>query len=331
MSELATLRTAKAALDEGLITQADFNSVKEGFLNAQRIKAGLDAGFIPEEDFAQASAAFFESLGVSPQTASSGAQQARKPAQASTQQRKVQNGAPLGRPAAGTTATSGAAFGRPVAGTTATAGAVFGRPAAGSTTTTQSTPSARPKPAAQSGGGGGQGSTWKPKPSSAAPQAVNLARNSLTKPVVPSSAVSMAGIAVDENAIAEFNLMRVKSKYLWMLFKIDDSGRTVVLCDSGDKSSNYQDFVGRFPQNECRYGVFDYPYETSEGRKLQKLVFFNWAPDTAPVKDKMMASSTKDFVKTQMSGVQVEVQATDHDELHDDEVSKAVGATLTRG
>lgn len=64
VSDLATLRTAKQALEEGLITQDDFDSVKQGFLNAQRIKAGMDAGFIPGEDFASATAAFFETLGV---------------------------------------------------------------------------------------------------------------------------------------------------------------------------------------------------------------------------------------------------------------------------
>lgn len=84
MQELSTLRTAKQAVDEGLITQQDFEAVKQGFLNAQRIKAGLDAGFIPEEDFAAASAAFFESLGVSGH--SNKHQPTPQPA------RKVQNG-----------------------------------------------------------------------------------------------------------------------------------------------------------------------------------------------------------------------------------------------
>lgn len=96
MSDLATLRTAKQALEEGLITQADFDSVKEGFLNAQRIKAGMDAGFIPGDDFAAASAAFFESLGVH----SHGHGAVRRPAQASasatvtTVGKKVVNGGP---------------------------------------------------------------------------------------------------------------------------------------------------------------------------------------------------------------------------------------------
>ncbi|CAD7701619.1 unnamed protein product [Ostreobium quekettii] len=62
MAELATLRTAKTALDEGLISKEDFEVVKAGFVKAQQIKAGLDAGFIKEEDLTQVKDTFFHSL-----------------------------------------------------------------------------------------------------------------------------------------------------------------------------------------------------------------------------------------------------------------------------
>ena len=51
MADLTVLRTTKQALDEGLLTQQDFEVVKVAFLKAQQIKAGLDAGFIRQEDY----------------------------------------------------------------------------------------------------------------------------------------------------------------------------------------------------------------------------------------------------------------------------------------
>lgn len=60
--DLATLRTAKIALGEDLITQDDFLLIKKAFLKAQQIKAGLDAGFIREEDYQQARDSFLHSL-----------------------------------------------------------------------------------------------------------------------------------------------------------------------------------------------------------------------------------------------------------------------------
>lgn len=58
------LRTAKAALDEGLINDHDYDTVKSSFLRAQQIKAGLDAGFIPEAEFTNVKRAFLESLNI---------------------------------------------------------------------------------------------------------------------------------------------------------------------------------------------------------------------------------------------------------------------------
>ena len=56
------LDTAKAALNSGLITSADYDSVKDAFLRAQQIKAGLDAGFILESDYNEVKQAFLHSL-----------------------------------------------------------------------------------------------------------------------------------------------------------------------------------------------------------------------------------------------------------------------------
>lgn len=62
MSDLNSLRTAKQALDEQLITQQDFDCVKVAFLRAQQIKAGLDAGFIKQEAYERASNAYLHAL-----------------------------------------------------------------------------------------------------------------------------------------------------------------------------------------------------------------------------------------------------------------------------
>lgn len=64
MSDLESLKTAKAALDAGLITQEDFDSVKEGFIAAQKLKTGVDAGLLRKEDYDNSRDAFFELMGV---------------------------------------------------------------------------------------------------------------------------------------------------------------------------------------------------------------------------------------------------------------------------
>lgn len=54
--------------------------------------------------------------------------------------------------------------------------------------------------------------------------------------------------------------------------------------------------------------VFDYTYTNSEGISYSKIVFLNWAPDTANIRSKMMFASTKDHFKNLLDGISVEFQ-----------------------
>jgi len=140
----------------------------------------------------------------------------------------------------------------------------------------------------------------------------------------------MSGISVSDEAIEEFNNMRAKSAYLWMTFEINEAGTEVVLAETAGGDATYEDFINVLPEHECKYGVFDFHYEASENRSFNKIVFFNWAPDTAPVKKKMMFASTKDFFKQTLPGIQVEVHCTVYSDLEEENVREAVKATLTR-
>jgi len=46
--------------------------------------------------------------------------------------------------------------------------------------------------------------------------------------------------------------------------------------------------------------------------------------------NKMLYASTKDFFKSRLSGIAVEIQATDLDEVSEEELRANVGAILTR-
>lgn len=59
---------------------------------------------------------------------------------------------------------------------------------------------------------------------------------------------------------------------------------------------------------------------------MNKLVFMNWSPDSAKVKSKMMYASTKDFFKGHLDGISAEFQASELDEVTEQEVGEAVGA-----
>jgi len=87
------------------------------------------------------------------------------------------------------------------------------------------------------------------------------------------------------------------------------------------KDATYEAFCGEFPEGECRYGVFDTEYtDPKTGGKREKIVFFAWAPDSAPIKQKMLYASSKQALKNKLVGLATELQASDRDELRFEEV-----------
>lgn len=54
------------------------------------------------------------------------------------------------------------------------------------------------------------------------------------------------------------------------------------------------------------------------------------APDSAKVKNKMMYASTKDFFKSFLDGLGVEMQASEKDDIRESDMANAVLSTITR-
>ena len=90
------------------------------------------------------------------------------------------------------------------------------------------------------------------------------------------------------------------------------------------------------------YVFYDVDYITPEGgqqtEKPSKLMFMIWAPDTAPMKEKMLYVNSRDplhkklgllaedgdSIASNTNGIQYEVQATDLDEAGYDQIYKKV-------
>lgn len=317
MSELQVLRTAKQALDEGLIAPEDFDIVKNAFLKAQQIKAGLDAGFIREEEYQRTRDAFLHSLDFrlahSPQQPDSphesngggngsGNGTAKVVSASAASARKSGFATPPRAPHASVVV--------PAASAAATASAVSnGQPAANLVL--------------QSQGGS------HPRPECLAPIPTDIPKTAKGNATI--GKVSMAGIGVHEDTVNIFNWMKTRSTYKWVIYRIDASGHQVVIEFLGIKDSSYEDFVAALPETECRYGVYDYMYMNEErGANLNKLVFLHWAPEGASIKSKMMYASTKDFVKGFMDGIGADMQASELSELGEDQVREKIWSSLTR-
>ena len=83
--------------------------------------------------------------------------------------------------------------------------------------------------------------------------------------------------------------------------------KTCIVVDEAVKEATLEDFIAKLPENKPRFAVFDFEYE-AEGATRNKILFINWAPDAASVRDKMVHASSKDSFRKKLQGVAVEIQ-----------------------
>ena len=319
---LQALLSTKAALDLGLVSQEDYDVVKSAFLRAQQLRAAVDAGLMREEDYEATKGEFLASL-----TLSGGYKEgpviASRPSSRSEQKGKQEaNG--LG--AAAHARAQAAAMTPRERITPPEREAVAAHPAPKAAPPPPGPP---PRPAEPTASGGAEiSSTSHGAQISAATGSRAVPTNipKLNGAKAVSSGVSMSGISVSEDAVNVYYHVRSRSTYKWVLWKINAGGTTVVIDAVGDPGSSYESFLQTLPNNDCRYGVFDYELKLPDGQKMNKLVFLNWAPDSAKVKSKMMYASTKDFFKGHLDGLSAEFQASDLEEISEGEVAEAIAA-----
>lgn len=72
-------------------------------------------------------------------------------------------------------------------------------------------------------------------------------------------------------------------------------------------------------RKEPRYVIYDFGFTSAEGRKLHKIAFIFYSPDTGAIKPKMLYASSKDSVRKVLTGLTQEFQANEAQDLDYDE------------
>ncbi|XP_044069239.1 non-muscle cofilin 1-like [Siniperca chuatsi] len=87
--------------------------------------------------------------------------------------------------------------------------------------------------------------------------------------------------------------------------------------DLEDVDDVYKFFLGLLDVKHCRYILYDCHFETKESSKKEELVFFMWAPDTAPIKEKMNYASSKEAIRKVLTGIKHELQVNELSDCSD--------------
>ena len=102
--------------------------------------------------------------------------------------------------------------------------------------------------------------------------------------------------------------MKIRSAYSFIIFKITDDKKNIVIEEKGAKGSSFADFCSKLPDGDCRYAVLDVEINTKSGATTNKLIFVAWSDDNASIKPKMLYASSKDALKKALTGINEEYQ-----------------------
>jgi len=141
-----------------------------------------------------------------------------------------------------------------------------------------------------------------------------------------------SGVQVNDECKTAFQEVKLGHKYRYIVFKLTDDLKTIVVEKKADPSESYDDFVSHMKAaesaQECRYAIFDFQYETVDGQPRNKICFFMWSPENSKIKQRMVYSASKDALKKALGeGIGKEIQANDHGDLQMSNVMEIIRKT----
>uniref|UniRef100_A0A8C9I9N9 ADF-H domain-containing protein n=1 Tax=Piliocolobus tephrosceles TaxID=591936 RepID=A0A8C9I9N9_9PRIM len=96
-----------------------------------------------------------------------------------------------------------------------------------------------------------------------------------------------------------------------------EKGKEILVGHVGQTVDNpYTTFVRMLPDKDCHYALYDATYKTKESKE-EDLVFIFWAPESVPLKSKIIYASSKDVIKKKLTGIKHELQANCYEEVKD--------------
>ncbi|KAI6779837.1 uncharacterized protein J7T54_003761 [Emericellopsis cladophorae] len=151
--------------------------------------------------------------------------------------------------------------------------------------------------------------------------------------------MSQSGATVSQDCITAFNELKLNKKYKYIIYKLSDDFKEIVVEEASDDkewdsfreklinatTKNKNGAMGKGP----RYAIYDFEYSLASGDGIRnKITFLAWSPDDAGIQPKMIYASSKEALKRSLTGIAVELQANDSDDIEYDSILKTVSKGL---
>ncbi len=86
-----------------------------------------------------------------------------------------------------------------------------------------------------------------------------------------------SGVGVADDCVTVFNDLKLKHTLQYIVYGMNDAMTEIQVLKAAPKGVSYEDFCKEFPDDGCRYGVFDAEYtDPKTGGQRNKIVFYIW-------------------------------------------------------
>lgn len=85
-----------------------------------------------------------------------------------------------------------------------------------------------------------------------------------------------SGMAVHDDCKLKFLELKAKRTYRFIVYKIEEEQKQVVVENVGEPARSYEDFAANLPADECRYAVYDFDFVTEENCQKSRIFFIAW-------------------------------------------------------
>ena len=81
---------------------------------------------------------------------------------------------------------------------------------------------------------------------------------------------------MNDDCKLKFLALKAKRTYRFIVFKIEEKQKQVVVEKVGEPTQSYEDFAASLPSDECRYAVYDFDFVTEENCQKSRIFFIAW-------------------------------------------------------
>ncbi|KAK6363678.1 hypothetical protein TWF730_001098 [Orbilia blumenaviensis] len=134
-------------------------------------------------------------------------------------------------------------------------------------------------------------------------------------------------------SLTPFTNLQSSTTQAYLLYTITPPSNLITLTSiSSPKTEDYQTFLSELPDNECRYGIYNFgnpesQSESKEGEVSTTIVFIIWLPDGANVMERELFLEYSSVMLAGFEGLKdaVRVEASEKGVLQEEGVRRRVG------